>query len=1146
MYNDPDVINLARAIRQKESNNNPNAVSSITKSEGSRGAYQFLPATFNGYANKYLSGKDLNGGKLDINNPDHQNLVAYKYIEDKKKQGYGVDQIAASWNAGEGAINDFKNRKGVNKFGNKYDVPAYANSVVHLYNQYKQNGNNPDFKPTDYDPKINSPEAQAADQNVLGQLQRRKIENNTKDAEQIGRIQDFVGGLGLKEYTDPVVENVVNFGQGAANIAERRMGQIGTMANGVLYDTNDPRFTKGTESNAFITNDEGEGTTVNKGVAQNAGGFAGRIIEQAPVFLASGGIGTAAEGAVAATKLGQMGSGVGWLTRNAANIAGQQIPISAANAIGNQGLTSEGLGGDLALGGLAAVLSTIVRKRITTNAIKEAGGLFGYVEKLTKNGQLDDAEKIINSAAYKAERTKFGLDNPENMREVMTEARSTFRNTAGELASKSKGIDITTPNSPNYINDNAVDTAMQFITHKVDDGRLNLKGAGNALDNIGAYIDDKAKAAEELAVAIGKNGANAGNNVDFAQFGQELKDLVKANGQITNPAAYENKIDQAIARMQELQKRGDSPFEILHSQRKGYNANYSNTRDTLDNFMGDAIRNKGKQMAEQSGDDTLKLYLEQNQKYADALGAQKLLKALHGSNIERKASQLLTHSAGYAASTLGGGLASPALYYAASKGVGKLMSKLSGKDLNKMIPDYIAKNNAKIADEANTIKKAVAKMADESAVFKGEEAARKFESNMQSWHDMHIADDVAKAEKSNAIKQSHIGLQTQQLEKKALAAQNADQTAADTAYYKNLYEKNLGKDITKNHQDFQVQEMTQKKSDNAYEKLKQQTLTKQSKDAVKSEFEAKKAALTGDKKLYANLADNWRNLVTKRQNASIETTKKIDKQLTGIEKQMKSLEDKGISFMSVVAAIGLGGAAMAGGTDSSMAATDTEQKVNEKVTSYTDSKLPIMKSSEGWYDSVKKIKPMSYEKYNTDINNAIKGTNITPELFKKMMMVESHLGESEATKYEKENIFASPIADLTGLEKNTWNDYKRRYKNTPKLDLNTVPGLFKATALVLQDKKNNDGPDGKMINQNDDFKTYELYTGQKFPAEKRMKNERFQLADDYYKNNKTVELPMSMMTKPTESLMSKLKNKFDNGNTYDASKNKLMSALRSM
>jgi len=148
---DKDVILLLKAVRQKESGGGRNTVSKLSKEEGSFGGLQYLEPTFKAQS-KLLGGRDLNGNPLDINNDAHQNLVFYTWAKNLKDQGYGLDQVAAAHNGGMGAAKDYTKRIGVNKFGNKYNVPAYVRDVVGLYNQYRNQ------MPQDTEPQYQEPQ----------------------------------------------------------------------------------------------------------------------------------------------------------------------------------------------------------------------------------------------------------------------------------------------------------------------------------------------------------------------------------------------------------------------------------------------------------------------------------------------------------------------------------------------------------------------------------------------------------------------------------------------------------------------------------------------------------------------------------------------------------------------------------------------------------------------------------------------------------------------------------------------------------------------------------------------------------------------------------------------------------------------------
>jgi len=106
---------IAAAIKQVESGGNYNAKGG----SGESGAYQFMPATWKGWAKQYLG--DSNAPMT----PKNQDLAAERKIADLLKQGYGAREIALIWNGGQPVV-----KKGTNKYGVKYDSGAYANKVL--------------------------------------------------------------------------------------------------------------------------------------------------------------------------------------------------------------------------------------------------------------------------------------------------------------------------------------------------------------------------------------------------------------------------------------------------------------------------------------------------------------------------------------------------------------------------------------------------------------------------------------------------------------------------------------------------------------------------------------------------------------------------------------------------------------------------------------------------------------------------------------------------------------------------------------------------------------------------------------------------------------------------------------------------------
>lgn len=129
---DPTIVNLAKAIRDTETKGQKDPYTAKGGS-GEFGAYQYTPDTWAADAKKYL-GTDVPLASAD---KLQQNEVAYKKLADLKGQGYNVGQIASIWNSGSP---DWEGKTGINKFGVKYDVPQYVDSVSKMYQSLKAGG----------------------------------------------------------------------------------------------------------------------------------------------------------------------------------------------------------------------------------------------------------------------------------------------------------------------------------------------------------------------------------------------------------------------------------------------------------------------------------------------------------------------------------------------------------------------------------------------------------------------------------------------------------------------------------------------------------------------------------------------------------------------------------------------------------------------------------------------------------------------------------------------------------------------------------------------------------------------------------------------------------------------------------------------
>lgn len=143
--NDLAAQNLAKAIRQRESKGDFNAVGDAGTSHG---GYQFQSGTWKTYA------KDVLGDSNAEMTPSNQNAVAYGKIKKWKDDGKSAAEIAAMWNAGEAIGDKWTTHIGDTKINGKvihYDTPQYVKDVTDLYQQYKGQ------QPSGYVTSINTP-----------------------------------------------------------------------------------------------------------------------------------------------------------------------------------------------------------------------------------------------------------------------------------------------------------------------------------------------------------------------------------------------------------------------------------------------------------------------------------------------------------------------------------------------------------------------------------------------------------------------------------------------------------------------------------------------------------------------------------------------------------------------------------------------------------------------------------------------------------------------------------------------------------------------------------------------------------------------------------------------------------------------------
>jgi hypothetical protein len=126
---DMQVINLAKAIRQKESGGNFEAVGDNGTSSG---AYQWQSGTWKEHARTILGDEKAEMTK------SNQNAVAYGIIKQWKDDGLTPAQIASKWNSGR--ENGWETRQGTTTRGGKelkYDTTSYVKNVTDLYHKFK-------------------------------------------------------------------------------------------------------------------------------------------------------------------------------------------------------------------------------------------------------------------------------------------------------------------------------------------------------------------------------------------------------------------------------------------------------------------------------------------------------------------------------------------------------------------------------------------------------------------------------------------------------------------------------------------------------------------------------------------------------------------------------------------------------------------------------------------------------------------------------------------------------------------------------------------------------------------------------------------------------------------------------------------------
>ncbi len=436
---DPNVVNLAKAIRQKESGGNFQAKGK----SGEYGAYQFTDGTWNSASQKYL-GQQI---PLQQSSPEQQNEVAYKQIKDWKDQGFNVGQISSMWNAGHGEPNahlgTFSNGApsvGKNKYGAHFDVPTYAKDVVTNYQKLKspqeyQTGFNPDvFK---YSPQ---PFSQPALADVSGTQQQQPQPQQPKKESVFSSPQAFLKGFGenVKQgvtsagnFMFPVVSDVNDIFKGSVKKSPWQMvGDLGLSAASLIPFS-------GVAATALSTPLRGAALGYGVGTASNLS--QGQSPLQAITPQVSNVVGGALGGAVPAVtgalrKLAAKASGID--PRVLDVLKNNDIPIEDYNKyIQAAEESSKNIKAPTPLT-LAADEFDSAAKKIT-DLRSAAGSALGEIKKSSSDVPLNDVGNVISQFQNDI-KDKFGLSiiSDPNGKITLEQPESTLRQLAPSLKSR--------------------------------------------------------------------------------------------------------------------------------------------------------------------------------------------------------------------------------------------------------------------------------------------------------------------------------------------------------------------------------------------------------------------------------------------------------------------------------------------------------------------------------------------------------------------------------------------------------------------------------------------------------------------------------------------------------------------------------------
>lgn len=638
---DPRIIAFQKALGQKESNNTPTPANTrITLTEGSVGRFQYLPETFKKYSKQYFGGVNPTTGKpLDITNDFDQKIVNYAYIKDKMDQGYSPYDVAASWNAGEGRINDWQNMRGVNKYGNKYDVPAYANEVVHNFKQYAKQVQDNTYEPVAYNPKIHTPENAARDEDVALQLREQELQRE-KD------LEEYKNQDPILPFLDPVTDSMADFSEGFNKNAQRTIGEIATTANDLFNFSDNPMLIRGSKSNDQFINKatEADNTTQTVGDWTTAGlKFAAEAYTGTK--LANATLGAVIGGKSSLLQKALLTQGVsGTLARAGFTGALESVPFTVEQVLRNP--DDFGLAKDVALPTAIAMVAGLVLSGGRTAMV---GNVLNRVGKLHAEGKLEEAAKLMSSKEFTIELAKNGIRNDAQLAAKIKSEIPVVKNALQEILPTTAATKVS----------NMSDDAVQQFSANFSK-TLDSNGNFNTIDDINRIrkaTSELMENSEELSKSLSKQLTLTGKNIDLdamkAAMIRDVEQRVASRELLTDEG---DKFIRFIEKNFLTKPSKNGAFYDLHKMRKNLNLDFTNNDYDASRYVADKIRRvvdkmpKSKEMA---------AYKNANKVYGDLQDAEFLLAKMNkkGANINKAT---LSSLAGILAS--GGGFA-PVQYF---------------------------------------------------------------------------------------------------------------------------------------------------------------------------------------------------------------------------------------------------------------------------------------------------------------------------------------------------------------------------------------------------------------------------------------------------------------------------------------------------